>query len=147
MELMNLWEMQLPIKKLYSACIEPVCKSHRLTRTELDILLFLANNPMYDTAADIVNIRLLAKSHVSSSINSLEKHGLLTKSTEPKDKRIIHLSLTSKSKEPVSAGQKAQKKFFSILCGGMSKEDIKKIAVYFTQMKYNIKNYLEANEL
>lgn len=40
------------IKKLYTVSLEPVCKQYNLTRMELDILLFLANNPQYDSAKE-----------------------------------------------------------------------------------------------
>ena len=45
---LNPWEYQNAIKALYSKCIEEVCVKHRITRMELDILLFLTNNPRYD---------------------------------------------------------------------------------------------------
>ena len=54
--------------KLYTRMELEVCARHGLTRLETDILLFLANNPAYDTAKDIVEVRMIAKSHVSASI-------------------------------------------------------------------------------
>ena len=63
---LNPWEHQNALKTLYARCIEEVCTAYKLTRMELDILLFLANNPCYDTATDIIEIRYLAKSQVSS---------------------------------------------------------------------------------
>ena len=45
---LNPWEHYFPTKALYSVCMEPVCREHGITRTELDILLFLANNPKYE---------------------------------------------------------------------------------------------------
>ena len=65
------------IKKLYTVSLEPVCKQYDLTRMELDILLFLANNPQYDSAKDIIERRKLTKSHVSTSIKSLTKNNYL----------------------------------------------------------------------
>ena len=57
-------------QKGYARLLEPICKKWDLTRNELDVILFLANNPDYDRAVDIVNNRGLSKSHVSLSINS-----------------------------------------------------------------------------
>ena len=68
----ELWNSILIAKKLYGRMLEPVCRLYVLTRMELDILLFLANNPGYDTAADMVERRQLAKSQVSSSVAQLE---------------------------------------------------------------------------
>lgn len=39
------------IKRLYDQLLEPVCGQYGITRMELDILLFLHNNPEYDTRA------------------------------------------------------------------------------------------------
>lgn len=58
-------------KKLYAVSLEPVYKQYGLTKMELDIILFLANNPGYDSAKDIIERRLLTKSHVSTTIKSL----------------------------------------------------------------------------
>ena len=54
---LNPWEHQNAIKALYSKCVEGVCVKHSITRMELDILLFLANNPCFDTATDIIEVR------------------------------------------------------------------------------------------
>ena len=59
-------------QKGYARLLEPVCKKFDLTRNELDVILFLANNPNFDRAVDIVNNRGLTKSHVSMSVASLE---------------------------------------------------------------------------
>ena len=72
MQLVNPLEQQNAVKTLYSEFVSPVCAKYGLTRIELDILLFLANNTRYDTATDIVEVRFLAKSQVSAAIKNLE---------------------------------------------------------------------------
>lgn len=72
MQLVNPLEQQNAVKTLYSEFVSPVCAKYGLTRIELDILLFLANNTHYDTATDIVEVRFLAKSQVSAAIKNLE---------------------------------------------------------------------------
>ena len=44
MQLVNPLEQQNAVKTLYSEFVSPVCAKYGLTRIELDILLFLANN-------------------------------------------------------------------------------------------------------
>ena len=58
-------------KKRYAQLLDPLCDTWDLNKTEVDILLFLANNPGLDRAADIVRIRHIAKSHVSLSVGNL----------------------------------------------------------------------------
>ena len=48
------FETALRAQKSYSRLMEPVCKKWDLTHNELDVLLFLANNPEQNRAADIV---------------------------------------------------------------------------------------------
>ena len=59
------------LRKLYCGLFTSMLESWGLTQLEADILLFLANNPEYDTARDIVEVRHLAKSHVSAGIEAL----------------------------------------------------------------------------
>lgn len=76
---LNLWEHQNSIKTLYANCVKEVRIHHKITRMELDILLFLANNPCFDTAKEIVEIRCLSKSQVSSSLKLMETYGYVRK--------------------------------------------------------------------
>ena len=63
------------VMKLYNGLFVPVLEKYQLTQLEIDILLFLANNPPFDTARDIVEKRHLAKSHVSAGVESLASRG------------------------------------------------------------------------
>ena len=56
------FETALRAQKSYSRLMEPVCKRWNLTHNELDVLLFLANNPEQNRAADIVRGRIIARS-------------------------------------------------------------------------------------
>ena len=72
-----LWDSLNAFTKLYDDILQPVGEKYHLTRAELDILLFLANNPQYDRAADIIEVRKVAKSHVSASVKELLAKGYL----------------------------------------------------------------------
>ena len=144
---LNPWEQYFPMKALYSACMEPVCKKHHLTRTELDILLFLINNPDYDTAADIFEIRHLAKSHVSTSIKALEQAGFLEKHYHSDNKKTVHLSVCKLASSLIDDGHKAQEHFFRIITDGLTIEEIELMQKCFSRIHDNIKYYLEVNNL
>ncbi len=83
------------LKKLYYLQLDPVCTAYGLTKNEVDVLLFLANNAPYDTAKDIVELRGLSKSQVCKSVDGLSARGFLSACHDEKDRRCIHLSLTS----------------------------------------------------
>lgn len=142
MILPEFWENQSLFKNLYSQCIESVCEQHGLTRMEFDILLFLANNPQFDTASDIIEIRHLTKSHVSTSIKSLEQRGYLVKSYTPSNRKTAHLTLCPLAAPAVSAGKAAQEKFVSIIFDGFSPEDRTNLQQFFSRIASNIHAHL-----
>lgn len=111
-------------QKMYAAILEPVCRQYDLTRNELDVMLFLANNPGFDRAADIVAVRKIAKSHVSLSVSNLEKRGLLVREFEEGDRRAAHLRLTDDAVPVVRAGQHLQKQFFTKMFEGLSRKEL-----------------------
>ena len=59
------------IKKAYDGLWDKIQETYALTRVEIDVLSFLANNPDCDTASCIVEYRKIAKSHVSGAVESL----------------------------------------------------------------------------
>ena len=111
-------------KKVYAAHLEPLCKQWDLTRSEVDVLLFLYNNPEFDRAADIVARRGMAKSHVSLSVVTLEQRGLLERVFSTSDRRTAHLKLTHNGREIAAEGRSLQDRFFAQLYQGVSNEEL-----------------------
>ena len=111
-------------QRAYRKALEPVCLQWGLTQTELDVLLFLRNNPQYDRAVDVAEGRGLQKSHVSLSVGNLILRGMLEKHPDPMDKRSVRLVLTRKGIDAAQAGHLVQKRFFGQLSDGISEEDL-----------------------
>ena len=102
------------LRKLYCGLFTSMLESWGLTQLEADILLFLANNPEYDTARDIVEVRHLAKSHVSAGIEALAGRGLLEREKLAGNRKTIHLRLTE------AAGQAVQRQYGELLLAGLA---------------------------
>ena len=139
----NYFDTMAKAQKGYARLMEPLCKRWNLTRNELDVLLFLYNNPGYDRAADIVQNRGLSKSHVSLSINNLESRGLLSRREDPADRRTIHLALTEAARPIVEKGQLSQRQFFSYIHKGVTQEQIDLMMDFARKVSENIKNIEE----
>ena len=137
------FDMLSKSQKGYSKILDPVCKKWDLTRNELDVMLFLANNPDFDRAVDIVNNRGLAKSHVSMSVSSLEERGLLERIPDPSDRRTIHLKLTEKSREITTVACRRQKQFLDYLHQGVTEEQLEMMRLFAERVHENIKNIEE----
>ena len=72
---MIFWERQKSLTAFYEACTKPVRDAYDLTQMQFNILMFLHNNPQFDTAGDLVKTRHLTKSHVSTALKELEARG------------------------------------------------------------------------
>jgi len=136
----NYFDIMAKAQKGYARLLDPICRKWDLTRNELDVMLFLHNNPQYDRAVDIVNHRGLSKSHVSLSISSLESKGLLIRHEDTSDRRTVHLQLTERGKEISETGRNSQKRFFSYLHQGVTQEQIDLMIDFSKKVAENIKN-------
>lgn len=140
---MSLWENQNAIRALYTRCVEPVCRTYHLTRMELDVLLFLANNPSLDTATDIVQARHLAKSHVSQAIRALECRGYLVRDYHPGNRKTAHLRLCGDAGPAVESGQKQQAAFQAILFRDVPEADCAALRRLVAHVLANVRSALK----
>lgn len=110
-------------RKSYARLLDPLCQQWEITKNELDVLLFLHNNPEFDRSSDIVLHRGMTKSHVSLSVANLERREFLTRREDPNDRRAVHLGLTDAALPIIQAGQELQRTFFTQMFSGISREE------------------------
>ena len=132
-------------KNLYEQMVMPVCKAHGLTYMEFTILMFLANNPQRDTAAQIAKIRQLSKSHVSLSLKGLQAKGLVTGHYFPGNQKTLHLCLTEAAEPVVAQGAEAQKKFGDQLIRGFTPEEVKQLQSLVDRIHKNMRQEEEGH--
>lgn len=126
-------------QNLYERTVMPVCREFGLTYMEFTVLMFLANNPQYDTAAQIVKIRKLTKSHVSISVKGLQEKGLLKGVYFPGNHKTLHLLLTQQAKPVVEAGHAAQNEFGRMLLRGFTQEEAEQLQALVKKIHDNIR--------
>ena len=126
-------------QSLYEQTVMPVCKAYGLTYMEFTVLMFLANNPQWDTAAQIVKIRRLTKSHVSISVKGLQERGLVEGHYFPGNQKTLHLHITQAAKSVVEAGQTAQMEFGAKLLRGFSEEEVAQLQSLVEKLQENMK--------
>ena len=99
----------------YTAVCNPLCQTLKLPQTAFDILLFLANNPAYQTAADIVEVRKIKANLVSVNVDKLVRDGYLTRESMPGDRRKTRLLCTEKAQPVIMQGRQLQSAFLQRL--------------------------------
>ena len=123
---MYFWDKHKTITTYYELLSGEVCDRYGLTQMEYDILMFLHNNPQYNTAAEIVKIRKSTKSHVSTSLKNLESKGLVERA------EII-----------IEAGLNAQKQFAQNVLRGLTEEETRLCIRVFDKICNNAEEQLK----
>ena len=95
-------------EEAYAAVLKPLCAELSMPQSALDILLFLANNPGYDTARDICFYRHMKPGIVSFHIDRLVGEGYLARKSDEKDRRVTHLAVTEAAEPVVARGRALQ---------------------------------------
>lgn len=120
---MHFWDMHKTITCYYEKLTKSVYDQYELTQMEYDILMFLYNNPQYRTAADIVKVRKSTKSHVSTSLKSLEDKGFVEKKQGKDNKKHIEIVLLDSAQKIIQAGLNVQSKFIRNMFEGLTEEE------------------------
>jgi len=118
-------EFALKMSLAYNKKCKPLCQELGLPQTAFDILMFLANNPAYKTASDIVEVRKIKANLVSVNVEKLVQEGYLKRETVKGDRRKTQLICTAKAQPVITKGKMVQDAFFELLFDSMDKEERK----------------------
>lgn len=143
---MHFWDQHKVITYYYESLSKSICEKYNLTKMEYDILMFLYNNPQFNTAADIVKVRKSTKSHVSIALKDLEKKGMIERRQNPNNKKIIEIFLLEKAKKISDEGMNLQKRLMHNLLDGFSDDEKKMCKIMFDKIAANAESYLKKQE-
>ena len=124
----------------YQIAMQPLCEETGLPQTAVDILLFLANNPDFDTARDICRCRSLKPGLVSFHVDRLVVEGLLERREVPGDRRKTRLVPTAKAAAMIERGRLLQKDFAARLLAGLSPADLEHFSRCLAAFDRNIES-------
>mgnify|MGYP000690618562 CR=1 FL=1 len=145
MTLNKFWEFLLSFENEYCKYRKRIMNRYSLTAAETDILMFLANNPEYTTARDIVEVRKIKANLVSVNVDRLVCDGYIIRKETKGDRRKTQLICTPAAEEIIKEGQVLQKDFLEHLFDNM---DTATKEAFFTGMKQieaNLDKILEDN--
>ena len=134
---MHFWDEHKTITRYYEMKVSGVCEKYQLRQLEYDILMFIYNNPAYNTAADIVRIRKSTKSHVSTSLKVLEDRGFIERRVDKDNKKHVTIHLLQLANEVIEDGIWVQKEFAQDMFEGLTEEEILKFMSVFQKVYDN----------
>ena len=142
---MFFWDQHKTITSYYELLARNVCDTYDLTQMEYDILMFLHDNPQFNTAADIVKVRKSTKSHVSISLKDLKTKRLIDRIQSPNNKKRIEIVLLDDAIPIIDAGKNAQKQFARNVLNGLTEEEMRMCIQVFQKICSNADECLKKN--
>ena len=124
-------EFAQKINLAYNSICKPLLRKLNLPQTAFDILMFLANNPEYTTARDIVEIRKIKANLVSVNVDKLVADGYIIRKETAGDRRKIE------------EGSALQKKFLEHLFDNMDTATKEAFLTGMKQIENNLDKILE----
>ena len=140
---MNFMDKHKTIICYYAQLTKSICEKFSLTQMEYDILMFLHNHPQFNTAADIVKIRKATKSHVSTTLKTLEDNGLVRKIQSPDNKKRIEIELLEPAKKVIQEGLNVKTEFVNNLFQGLTEEEMRMWQSIFVKVCNNAEKCLK----
>ena len=135
------------ISKLHESMLkEYVCQEYGLTLAEATVISFLYNNPGRDTAADIVELRMLQKGNVSQAVETLVQKSLVRRQQDAGDRRKIHLSLAEESEPIVRTVEEVNRRFQATVFDGITQEEMQIFSAINLRIMQNAQCALERKE-
>ena len=125
-------------KRYYAAWFQPLAREYGLNQLEIDILLFLYNNPDCNTASDIVELRGLAKSNVSTAIERLHREGYLEVTPDRTNRRKRRLHLLPERAVVIRRLAEEQAACFRGLTEGFTPEELRLLRTMIDRMEENM---------
>lgn len=127
----------------YVRYCKPICREYGINQTEFDILMFFGNNPEYDCAKDIVDVRKIKANLVSINVDKLVNDGYLERKLMMNDRRKYRLVLTKQGKALVKEGKRIQDSFIELLFDSVSDKDKKAFNKVLELIEKNLERILE----
>lgn len=134
------------LRRLAHRSMRPLGEELGLSQPEMELLLFLRNNPELNTARDAVAYRGFAKSNVSTAVESLAKKGWLTVEADPGSRRMKRLRLCSGREGELERLSACQNGFLRVLTAGFTQEEIQMLRGLLDRMGGNVTRELERIE-
>lgn len=122
----------------YQAVMRPLTEELGMAQPAVDILLFLANNPGWDTARDICAYRHLKPAIVSFHVEHLVSEGYLERQDVPGDRRKCRLVCTEKAEMVIEKGRALQEAFARQLSQGLTEAELDTCLHCFTVFGENM---------
>lgn len=102
------------------------------------MILFALEKTPYATQKELADTLHISCATITTSLQRMEKAGLLVRAADPRDTRCNQITLTDKGKEVSTECHKAFRRMEEVTFGDFSQEELAQMKVYFTHITTNL---------
>ena len=133
----------LKSEKLRSIVLWELGEKYKLTQNEVEVLIFLYNNPELNTSKDIVKYRWTSKSLVCKSVRSLLDNEYLDPAADYDDGRVMRLIMPEKTREIAKDLAEKEKEFYDLVFAGITDTEMAAIRGFAERIDVNLDEFLK----
>lgn len=133
----------LKSEKLRSIVLWELGEKYKLTQNEVEVLIFLYNNPELNTSKDIVKYRWTSKSLVCKSVRSLLDNEYLDPAADYDDGRVMRLIMPEKTREIAKDLAEKEKEFYDLVFAGITDKEMAAIRGFAERLDANLDEFLK----
>ena len=133
----------LKSEKLRSIVLWELGEKYKLTQNEVEVLIFLYNNPELNTSKDIVKYRWTSKSLVCKSVRSLLDNEYLDPAADYDDGRVMRLIMPEKTREIAKDLAEKEKEFYDLIFAGITDKEMAMIRGFAERLDANLDEFLK----
>ena len=133
----------LKSEKLRSIVLWELGEKYKLTQNEVEVLIFLYNNPELNTSKDIVKYRWTSKSLVCKSVRSLLDNEYLDPAADYDDGRVMRLIMPEKTREIAKDLAEKEKEFYDLIFAGITDKEMAAIRGFAERLDVNLDEFLK----
>ena len=133
----------LKSEKLRSIVLWELGEKYKLTQNEVEVLIFLYNNPELNTSKDIVIYRWTSKSLVCKSVRSLLDNEYLDPAADYDDGRVMRLIMPEKTREIAKDLAEKEKEFYDLVFAGITDKEMAAIRGFAERLDVNLDEFLK----
>ena len=133
----------LKSEKLRSIVLWELGEKYKLTQNEVEVLIFLYNNPELNTSKDIVKYRWTSKSLVCKSVRSLLDNEYLDPAADYDDGRVMRLIMPEKTREIAKDLAEKEKEFYDLVFAGITDKEMAAIRGFAERIDVNLDEFLK----
>lgn len=131
------------IRKAYAKHLCASMKEENYAPSEIDILIFLSNNPSINTSKELGVCLGISKSLVCRSVESLIGRGLLSMKEDQCDKRIQRLAITEQAYPLISIIKECKCDFTKVILKGVSQKEMDMAENIMNKINQNIQELIK----